>query len=66
MEAAYFRINEHLLERLNALKEECKDMLKQKEVLMRSDMDQIISSRAFLEGKLKGISSDELGLVNIV
>lgn len=59
MEAAYFRMNEHLLERLNTLKEECKDVVKENEVFMRSDMDQIISSRAFLEGKLKGTLSDE-------
>ncbi|KAI7799863.1 protein Niban 1a [Triplophysa rosa] len=58
MEAAYFRMNEHLLERLNTLKKECKDMVKEKEVFMRSDMDQIISSRAFLEGKLKAMVAE--------
>lgn len=58
VEAAYFLMNEHLLERLNTLKEECKDMVKKHEVLMRSDMDQIISSRSFLEGKLKAMVAE--------
>ncbi|XP_030626730.1 protein Niban 1a [Chanos chanos] len=53
VEAAYILVQGRLLEGLNALKEECRETAKRQEVLMRSDMDEIISSRTFLEGKLK-------------
>ncbi|XP_016351744.1 protein Niban-like [Sinocyclocheilus anshuiensis] len=58
VEAAYFLLQEHLLERISSLKQECQEMVKQQEVLMRSDMDQITSSRAFLEGKLRVFDYD--------
>ncbi|XP_067239641.1 protein Niban 1a [Chanodichthys erythropterus] len=58
VEAAYFLLQEHLLERLTTLKEECKNTAKQQEALMRSDMDQITSSRAFLESKLKAVVTE--------
>ncbi|XP_073712290.1 protein Niban 1a isoform X2 [Misgurnus anguillicaudatus] len=58
IEAAYFLVSEHLLERLNALKEECKETAKQQEPVMRSNMDQITSSRAFLEDKLKALVAE--------
>ncbi|KAG7487566.1 hypothetical protein MATL_G00024960 [Megalops atlanticus] len=53
MEAAYILVQEQLLKGLTALKEECREMAKQQEPRIRSDMDQIVSSRDFLEGKLK-------------
>jgi len=42
------------MQRLTTLKEECKDMVKEQEARMRSDMDQIISSRTFVQSKLRG------------
>ncbi|CAM4689800.1 unnamed protein product [Leuciscus chuanchicus] len=58
VEAAYFLLQEHLMQRLTALKEECKDMVKEQEARMRSDMDQIISSRTFLESKLRDMVAE--------
>ncbi|KAI1891482.1 hypothetical protein AGOR_G00144270 [Albula goreensis] len=53
MEAVYILIQEQNLKGLSALKEECREMARQQEARIRSDMDQIIASRAFLEGKLR-------------
>ncbi|KAJ8274457.1 hypothetical protein COCON_G00090820 [Conger conger] len=58
VEAAYALVQDQLREGLVALKEECAASAKQQEALIRSDMDQIISSRAFLEGKLQAMVSD--------
>ncbi|XP_077076660.1 protein Niban 1a isoform X2 [Siphateles boraxobius] len=58
VEAAYFLLQEHLLQRLTTLKEECKDMAKEQEPRMRSDMDQITSSRDFLEKKLRAMVAE--------
>ncbi|KAG5276270.1 hypothetical protein AALO_G00129990 [Alosa alosa] len=52
VEAAYLLIQGHLLEGLTTLKEACKTSASQQEVLLRSDMDQITSSKAFLQNKL--------------
>ncbi|XP_062412439.1 protein Niban 1a [Sardina pilchardus] len=52
VEAAYLLIQGHLLEGLTALKEECKTNASQQEVLLRSNMDQITSSKAFMQNKL--------------
>ncbi|XP_029905283.1 protein Niban 1a [Myripristis murdjan] len=57
VEAAYILVQEHLLEGLSALKEECRTLARQQEVLIHSDMDQICSARGSLEDKLRaGIS----------
>ncbi|KAM4738541.1 protein Niban 1a [Anableps anableps] len=53
MEAAYFLVQELLLEGLAALKEECKVSVQKEEVLMRSDMDQILNTRRELEEKIR-------------
>ncbi|KAJ8384514.1 hypothetical protein AAFF_G00204290 [Aldrovandia affinis] len=53
MEAAYILVQEQLLKGLSALKQECRETAKQQEALIRSDMDQIITSQAFLAGKLR-------------
>ncbi|XP_068176338.1 protein Niban 1a [Antennarius striatus] len=53
MEAAYILAQEHLLERLSALKEECRTSTRQQEVLMHSDMDQILKVRGQLEDKVQ-------------
>ncbi|XP_031162477.1 protein Niban 1a isoform X3 [Sander lucioperca] len=53
VEAAYVLVQEHLLEGLSALKEECRTSVRQQEVLIHSDMDQILSSRRQLEEKVR-------------
>lgn len=57
MEAAYILVQEHLLEGLSVLKEECRASVQQQEVLMHSDLDQIINSRWQLEEKIQGTFS---------
>lgn len=39
---------------MTALKDECEEKADKQSARMRSDMDQIMSSRDFLESKLKG------------
>uniref|UniRef100_A0A3P9N3B9 Niban apoptosis regulator 1a n=1 Tax=Poecilia reticulata TaxID=8081 RepID=A0A3P9N3B9_POERE len=58
MEAAYILVQQHLLEGLAALKEECKVSVWQQEVLMRSDMDQILNTRRQLEEKIRAKVSE--------
>uniref|UniRef100_A0A673W097 Niban apoptosis regulator 1a n=1 Tax=Salmo trutta TaxID=8032 RepID=A0A673W097_SALTR len=53
VEAAYFLVQECLFKGMSALKEECRKAAHQQEVLIRSDMDQILNSRTYLEGKLR-------------
>ncbi|XP_053470876.1 protein Niban 1a [Ictalurus furcatus] len=53
VEAAYNLVQETLMEGMAALNDECREATKQQSALMRSDMDQIMSSRAFLESKLR-------------
>ncbi|KAL7872022.1 hypothetical protein SRHO_G00070050 [Serrasalmus rhombeus] len=53
VEAAYYLVHETLMVGMTALKNECKEKAKKQSALMRSDMDQITSSRAFLESKLR-------------
>lgn len=54
MEAAYILIQEHLLEGLSKLKDDCRTAGRQQEVLMHSDMDQIVETRRQLEEKVRG------------
>ncbi|XP_016399224.1 protein Niban-like [Sinocyclocheilus rhinocerous] len=58
VEATYFLLQEHLFERMKTLKQECQERVKRQDVLMRSDMDQITSSTAFLEGKLRAMVTE--------
>uniref|UniRef100_UPI0037E8EEA8 protein Niban 1-like n=1 Tax=Semicossyphus pulcher TaxID=241346 RepID=UPI0037E8EEA8 len=58
VEAAYILIQEHLLEGLSALKEECRTSVRQQEVLIHSDMDQILESRRQLEEKVRAKVSE--------
>ncbi|XP_053179063.1 protein Niban 1a [Scomber japonicus] len=53
VEAAYILVQEHLLEGLSALKEDCRVSVRQQEVLIHSDMDQILNSRQQLEEKVR-------------
>ncbi|XP_030630585.1 protein Niban 1 [Chanos chanos] len=58
VEATYALVQEQLSEGLQALKEECREAAKKQEALIRSDMDQIINSRTFLETKLQSLVSE--------
>uniref|UniRef100_A0A8D3AY53 Niban apoptosis regulator 1a n=2 Tax=Scophthalmus maximus TaxID=52904 RepID=A0A8D3AY53_SCOMX len=58
VEAAYVLVQEHLLEGLSALKEECRTSVRQQEVLIHSDMDQILNSRRQLEEKVRAKVSE--------
>ncbi|TMS20580.1 Protein Niban [Larimichthys crocea] len=58
VEAAYILVQEHLLEGLSALKEECRTSVRQQEVLIHSDMDQILESRRQLEEKVRAKVSE--------
>ncbi|CAL8349764.1 unnamed protein product [Gadus morhua 'NCC'] len=53
VEASYILVQENLMEGMSSLKKECDATGRQQEVLIHSDMDQIISSRALLEEKLR-------------
>nr|XP_054591000.1 protein Niban 1 [Nothobranchius furzeri] len=53
MEAAYILVQEHLLHGLSVLKVSCRTSARQQEVLMHSDMDQIINTRRQLEEKIR-------------
>lgn len=55
MEAAFTLVHEYMLEGLSALKEECRMLARQQEVLIHSDMDQIRSLRRQLEEQIRGI-----------
>ncbi|XP_059197796.1 protein Niban 1a [Centropristis striata] len=57
VEAAYILIQEHLLVGLSALKEECRVSVRQQEVLLHSDMDQILNSRRQLEDRVRALVS---------
>lgn len=58
VEAAYILVQEHLLEGLSALKEECRTSVRQQEVLIHSDIDQILDSRRQLEEKVRAKVSE--------
>ncbi|XP_076582897.1 protein Niban 1-like [Chaetodon auriga] len=58
VEAAYILVQEHLLDGLSALKEECRTSARQQEVLIHSDMDQILDSRRQLEERVRAKVSE--------
>ncbi|XP_072547509.1 protein Niban 1 [Salminus brasiliensis] len=58
VEATYGLVQEQLRDGLQSLKDECREAAKQQEALIRSDMDQIINSRTFLETKLQALVSE--------
>ncbi|XP_048831943.1 protein Niban 1-like [Brienomyrus brachyistius] len=53
VEAAYLLVRDQLQKGFTALKAECQEAAKQQEGLIRSHMDEIISSRVFLASKLR-------------
>lgn len=54
VEVTYELVREQLSDGLQRLKEECSELAKKQETLIRSDMDQIINSSNFLKSKLQG------------
>ena len=54
MEAAHTQVLAQVQEAVHSLKEECTASAQQQGVLLRSNIDQIASSRTFLETKLQG------------
>ena len=54
LEEAYNLVQHQVSEGLSALKEECRALTKGLEGTIRSDMDQIVNSKNFLIGKIKG------------
>ncbi|XP_060800262.1 protein Niban 1 [Neoarius graeffei] len=58
VQATYELVQDQLSEGLQRLKEECSEIAKQQETLIRSDMDQIINSSNFLKSKLQGLVSE--------
>ncbi|KAL0967008.1 hypothetical protein UPYG_G00303340 [Umbra pygmaea] len=56
--AAYNLVKDQLREGLGTLKKQCRDTTRSQEALIRSDMDQIASCKAFLQTKLQGSVSD--------
>lgn len=60
LEEAYNLVQHQVSEGLNALKEECRALTKDLEGTIRSDMDQIVTSKNFLTGKIRGWWNDPL------
>ncbi|XP_067391255.1 protein Niban 1 [Emydura macquarii macquarii] len=58
VEETYNLVQEQVAEGLNTLKEECKDLTKNLEGTIRSDMDQILNSKNYLAGKIKATVSE--------
>lgn len=54
LEEAYNLVQHQVAEGFSALKEECRNLMKGLEGTIRSDMDQIVNSKNFLIGKIKG------------
>uniref|UniRef100_A0A3Q3AC69 Niban apoptosis regulator 1a n=1 Tax=Kryptolebias marmoratus TaxID=37003 RepID=A0A3Q3AC69_KRYMA len=59
MEDAYIVVQEHLLEGLSALKEDCRTTVRQQEVLIHSEMGQILNTRRQLEEKIRAKVSED-------
>lgn len=55
LEEAYNLVQHQVSEGLSALKEECRALTKDLEGTIRSDMDQIVTSKNFLIGKIKAM-----------
>uniref|UniRef100_A0A7N8XQI1 Niban apoptosis regulator 1a n=1 Tax=Mastacembelus armatus TaxID=205130 RepID=A0A7N8XQI1_9TELE len=58
VEAAYILVQEQLLQGMSELKEKCRASVRQQEVLIHSDMDQILSCRRHLEEKIRAKVSE--------
>uniref|UniRef100_A0A803TLU3 Niban apoptosis regulator 1 n=1 Tax=Anolis carolinensis TaxID=28377 RepID=A0A803TLU3_ANOCA len=54
IEETYRLVQDHVSEGLHTLKDECKEVTKGLEGTIRSNMDQIVTSKNFLAGKIKG------------
>ncbi|XP_051480337.1 protein Niban 1 [Apus apus] len=58
VEETYSLVQQQVSEGLSTLKEECRDFAKNLEGTIRSDMDQILNSKNYLAGKIKGTVSE--------
>ncbi|XP_009864316.1 PREDICTED: protein Niban, partial [Apaloderma vittatum] len=58
VEETYSLVQQQVSEGLSTLKEECRDFAKTLEGTIRSDMDQILTSKNFLAGKIKATVSE--------
>ncbi|XP_037553800.1 protein Niban 1a [Nematolebias whitei] len=58
VEDAYIQVQEQLLEGLSVLKKDCRTLVRQQEVLMHTDMDQILNTRRQLEEKIRAKVSE--------
>ncbi|RMC08365.1 hypothetical protein DUI87_14607 [Hirundo rustica rustica] len=58
VEETYGLVQQQVAEELSTLKEECREFAKTLEGTIRSDMDQILNSKNFLAGKIKGSVSE--------
>ncbi|XP_074859283.1 protein Niban 1 [Carettochelys insculpta] len=58
VEETYNLVQEQVSEGLKTLKEECKELTKNLEGTIRSDMDQILNSKNYLTGKIKATVSE--------
>ncbi|KAM4895578.1 protein Niban 1 [Sylvia borin] len=58
VEETYGLVQQQVAEGLSTLKEECREFAKTLEATIRSDMDQILNSKNFLAGKIKGYVSE--------
>nr|XP_020650766.1 protein Niban [Pogona vitticeps] len=60
IEETYNLVQEQVSDGLHALKEECKEVTVGLEGTIRSNMDQIVTSKNFLAGKIKGTVSEPI------
>nr|XP_060630485.1 protein Niban 1 [Anolis sagrei ordinatus] len=60
IEETYRLVQDHVSEGLHTLKDECKEVTKGLEGTIRSNMDQIVTSKNFLAGKIKGSISESI------
>ncbi|XP_060686278.1 protein Niban 1a isoform X1 [Hemiscyllium ocellatum] len=61
VEEAYNLVQNQLVDGLQSLQDECRKSVKDVEGIIRSDMDQIITSKEFAARKLKAIVAEEAG-----
>ncbi|XP_059200524.1 protein Niban 1-like [Centropristis striata] len=59
VQASYSVVLQQLTESLSALREECRQTVSANQALIRSNLDQIMSSQHFLEEKVKGCICEE-------
>ncbi|XP_026871730.2 protein Niban 1a [Electrophorus electricus] len=61
VEEMYFLVQQTMKEGMASLKKQCTEAVKKHSVLARSDMDQIMTSRAFVEAKVRATVGEAAG-----